>query len=367
MRLPRLVTRLVVAAALHAAHHLAFRNLVPLSEQHSGGHDGHGGVAPSGGLGSSPSAFPRWEHDPSIVPYMGNLSCIFEVARYSVADGMVERAERCGRLRYVGAAEDARKPRPTVDGALDRLRDGSTIYIAGDSISRQHATDLMCRLVGGARLLDAEIDASPSELDHRGPLAGYGLKGATFGQFGSNKTVRVVFESGNMGVSAPKKNMPLFKELLRKGKEGDVYVINGGLHYRDSYRLVSHIREHADSFRGALDRGCKVIWRETNAVHFDTHDGYWYEGLFADQDRKDARCVPHNDINRTSAYARYNGPAVEAAARDAGMDILKIWEGTFLIPPECHAGGGVDCAHYVQPGGASYMTEALLAYIEENM
>lgn len=110
-----------------------------------------------------------------------------------------------------------------------------------------------------------------------------------------------------------------------------------------------------------------MIWRETNAVHFDTHDGYWYEGLFADQDRKDARCVPHNDINRTSAYARYNGPAVEAAARDAGMDILKIWEGTFLIPPECHAGGGVDCAHYVQPGGASYMTEALLAYIEENM
>lgn len=235
MRLPRLVTRLVVAAALHAAHHLAFRNLVPLSEQHSGGHDGHGGVAPSGGLGSSPSAFPRWEHDPSIVPYMGNLSCIFEVARYSVADGMVERAERCGRLRYVGAAEDARKPRPTVDGALDRLRDGSTIYIAGDSISRQHATDLMCRLEGEARLLDAEINASPSELDHRGPLAGYGLKGATFGQFGSNKTVRVVFESGNMGVSAPKKNMPLFKELLRKGKEGDVYVINGGLHVSEGW------------------------------------------------------------------------------------------------------------------------------------
>ena len=88
--------------------------------------------------------------------------------------------------------------------------------------------------------------------------------------------------------------------------------------YKNLNDLVGHIREFADSFRGALDRGCRVIWRETNANHFDTDDGYWHPGLQAGQDRKEARCVPHDGINRTAAYARFNGPVVEAA-RDVGM------------------------------------------------
>ena len=230
------VTRLVAAAALYAAYRLSFRTSAPLFEpQHSdsGGHNCSALPIPRMGNNSSRVAhIPRWEHDPSLVPYMGNLTCPFEVAHHSVeVDGKNKRssAERCGRLRYVSGNKPY-KPPPTVDGALDRLRDGSTIYVVGDSVSRQHFVDLACRLAGEARLLEVETDPEPAAVDRRGPTAGYGLNGATFGPYGSDRTVRVVFRAGNMGLTAPNANKPRFRQLLGGGKEGDVYVVNAGLH-----------------------------------------------------------------------------------------------------------------------------------------
>ena len=106
--------------------------------------------------------------------------------------------------------------------------------------------------------------------------------------------------------------------------------------------------------------------RETAAGHSNAPDGYWDPSLNVFQANKSAHCVSSSMINATASRLRYNDVVIEML-KSWGVDILEIWEASLLMPEWCHVGGGVDCAHYIQPGGTSYFTEILLKYIEEKM
>ena len=117
----------------------------------------------------------------------------------------------------------------------------------------------------------------------------------------------------------------------------------------------------------AKERGARILWRETSAVHFGGDSGYYKSEVHKElQDEGMATCVPYSLINRTASFNVFNGN-VTPLVKSWGIHVLEIWEATFLMPEWCHVGRGVDCAHFLLPGGTSYGTEALLKYIEEEM
>jgi len=246
---------------------------------------------------------------------------------------------------------------------FDKLSNDTTIYFVGDSMSRQHAVDFMCYLSAHFRLTSVDVQRNPFVVDERGPLAGYGLKGATFTSF--NKQLHVSFKDGNIGAMGnANTKRKQFTSMLNAVSENDIVVLNAGLHYsRKNAQLASDIENIGSVLRATLKRRVRLIWRETAAAHFDIPSGYWDEALQAKQDRNEAHCVESSEINATLSWATFNDPAVPLL-KSIGVPILEVWQASFLMPPWCHIGGGKDCAHFVQPGFTSYMTEALVKYIE---
>ncbi|KAL7545015.1 hypothetical protein ACHAWF_008381 [Thalassiosira exigua] len=338
---------------------------------------------------------PTWEYVPDAKPYLGNLSCVFEVAHWDLERHQtrrprrdIETMRRCGRLRY-RPARDWTSPDPNV--VFEKLPDGATIYIMGDSLAQQQAVDLLCRLASASRMVRHRIERAPTpkgiwcpdgnetdlercDVDYRGPEPGPYASlldlSATFrtvagGGGNESKSVHVVSGSGNMGVYAPRKNRPRFVSAMGKMKSGDVAVVNQGLHYRDQRGLANDIAAVEAALTSAMDRGVHVLWRETTAGHFHTPDGY-YSPLKIGASGSHSTCVPDFLVNRTLSWERYNSE-VTPLMRSLGVPVMEAWEATFLLPEYCHVGGGKDCAHFLMPGGMSYLTESLLKYIEEHV
>lgn len=302
---------------------------------------------------------------------MGNLTCIFEVAHWNLESQTnpsdLERRRNCGKLRY-RPHKDWVAPDPTV--VFEKLPHGSTIYMLGDSVGNQHAVDLMCYLASNSRIIRVNVNhfaQKAPEADLRGKYAGLGLSGATFRSYGGNKTkdIHVVMGSGNFGVFNKNQAISRFTALMNKGRKDDIFVLNQGLHYKAKEALLNDLNAIKPVLLSSIDRGARVIWRETNAVHFNATNGYYSPETKALQERKSAHCVSSSMINATSSRNYYG--MVTPLMKSWGIHVLETWEASFLMPEWCHVGGGVDCAHFLQPGGTSFFTESLLKYIEEEM
>mmetsp|Transcript_22732 Transcript_22732/g.47909 ORF Transcript_22732/g.47909 Transcript_22732/m.47909 type:complete len:224 (-) Transcript_22732:456-1127(-) len=198
--------------------------------------------------------------------------------------------------------------------------------------------------------------------DPRPHYTGMGLNGATFRY--NNKDIRILRGSGNFGVFNKGKALPKWHALIGGANEGDIFVFNGGLHYPSDERLAADLETIKPWILEAQERGVNVIWRETNAAHFNVSNGYYSPELKEYQDKGEAYCVSSSHIDANASWHHYNGKATPLL-QSWGIPVLETWEATFLMPEWCHVGRGVDCAHYLQPGGSSYFTEALLKYIEE--
>lgn len=152
-----------------------------------------------------------------------------------------------------------------------------TIYIVGDSISRQHSVDLLCYFASESRLVSIDIDPNgkPAEKgctknndcyeDTRDEYSGLGLTGATFQSYinatANNSTynnglINIVFEGWN------KDKPKTFKKALEKGKHGDLFVINTGLH-SSGYEPIANALNgtYKDTILSAKKRGVRIVWR----------------------------------------------------------------------------------------------------------
>lgn len=312
---------------------------------------------------------------------MGNLTCIFESYVWNLESQKnpsdLERRRSCGKWRYK-PYKDWVAPDPLV--VFDKLPNEATIYMMGDSIGTQASVDLLCYLASVSKVVNVKHSNLPPtggwcrktdecKEDTRGMFSGLSLTGATFQSYDKNNTknIHVKTESGNMGAYNKKSTQSKFKKILSRGKKDDIYVINQGMHYGlDIDRLVAHIHEVKDELLKSKDRGARVLWRETSASHFDSEEGSHSELLREKQNARSAECIPHKYLNATKSYNMYNGRTTPLM-KSFGIDVLEVWEATFLGPEWCHIGAGVDCAHFLQPGITSYFTESLLKYIEEKM
>jgi len=306
------------------------------------------------------------------MPYMGNLTCIFENAHWNLESqnnpSDLERRRNCGKLRY-RPHKDWVAPDPTV--VFEKLPHDSTIYMLGDSVGAQHAVDLMCYLASNSRIVSVKINhfaPTAPEAETRGQYVGLGLNGATFRSFGGNKTkdIHVVVGSGNFGVNNKAQARSRFSSFMNKGRKDDIFVLNQGLHYKAEEGLLDDLNEIKPVLLSSIDRGVRVIWRETGAGHFNATNGYHYSSHIGLQERKALHCVSSSMINATSSRNHYNG-MVTPLMKSWGIPVLETWEASFLMPEWCHVAGGVDCVHFLQPGGTSFFTESLLKYIEEEM
>ena len=212
---------------------------------------------------------------------MGNLTCIFEVGYWNLESQKhptnLDTRRTCGNLRYIPSVDYIPS---NIDIVFDKLLsygENPTIYIVGDSIGRQHATDLLCYFASESRLVNVDIawEGKPAEkgcaknddcyADTRDEYSGLGLTGATFQSYNNDTTnnsthnnglVNIVFEGWN------KDNSKKFKKALEKGKHGDIIVINQGLHFSGYEPIVSALNStYKDTIISAKKRGARVIWR----------------------------------------------------------------------------------------------------------
>lgn len=222
---------------------------------------------------------PKWEVT-NLQPYMGNLTCMFEVGYWNLESQKnpknLNQRRTCGNLRYIPSIDYIPS---NVDLVFDKLLshgENPTIYIVGDSISRQHSIDLLCYFASESRLVSIDIDpkGKPAEKgctknndcyeDPRDEYSGLGLSGATFQSYNTttnnsthnNGLINIVFEGWN-------KNKPeLFKKALEKGKDGDIIVINQGLHHSGYEPIANALNgTYKDTILSAKNRGARIIWR----------------------------------------------------------------------------------------------------------
>jgi len=255
----------------------------------------------------------------------------------------------------------------------------------GDSVSRQHFVDLACLMASVSRIVSVDRNWGDqiAAVDRRGVVAGYGLTGATFRSYynvsssknnettttptNTKKDICVKFVDGNIGALNPKLSRPRFIQSLSKVRKGDVVVLNAGLHYKSQEHIVPDLDYMKPHLSSARERGARLLWRETNAAHFDVPDGYFGPTIKEMQQTKSAKCVSHSRINATLSRQHFNGKVTPFVKSLGTMYVLETWEATYLMPEWCHVGDGKDCAHFLMPGGTSFLTESVLKYIEEEM
>lgn len=318
---------------------------------------------------------PLWEMDPLITPYMGNLTCIFEVAQWNLESHLnpidVEKRRKCGNLRF-RPYDGWIAPDPNI--VFKRLPHDSTIYLLGDSVTLQHGVDLLCYLASVSNVTRADIARlgegswcnvlNQCEVDYKGynPFSSIRASFCPWGKSESDEAeVHIIVQRCNR--FSTERNC---LDILAKGREGDIFVINEGLHSGGFGEMLKQFNKTIPALLSLVSRGGRVVWRETSASHFNTPDGYQSSELVNLQKNRTAHCVPPSAINATSSRNRFNA-AIVPIIKSFGIPVLEVWEASFLMPEWCHIGGGRDCLHMLQPGATSYFTESLLKYIEENI
>ena len=302
-------------------------------------------------------------------PYMGNLSCVFEVAHWNLESFKrpidLEKRRQCGKLQYI--PYEGYEP-PNASDIFGKLVNGTTIYFIGDSMTCQSGADFLCLMASISEITRKEIGRLPPknwcnganecEVNFDG-YTGWNHAQATFRSFGPKRIdihVVVAIEYGRVGELA---------KYLKNAKKGDIFVLNQGLHKRrdrgHDFLLNSFIK-NKETIEAAKGKGAHIVWRETTGAHFHTQDGYYDDSIKALQTTKSAVCVPSSVINKEKSKA-WDDVGLVPLMKPLNIPILETWEATFLAPEWCHVGQGVDCVHWLQPGPTSYLSEALLNYI----
>jgi len=302
-------------------------------------------------------------------PYMGNLSCIFEVAHWNLESFKkpidLEKRRQCGKLQYI--PYEGYKP-PNASDIFDKLVNGTTIYFIGDSMTCQSGADFLCLMASISEITRKEIvrlppknwcnGANECEVNFDG-YTGWNHAKATFRSFGPKRIyihVVAAIEYGRVGE---------LTKYLNNAKKGDTFVLNQGLHKRrdrgHDFLLNSFIK-NKEVIKAAKGKGAHIVWRETTGAHFHTQDGYYDDSIKALQTTKSAVCVPSSDINKEKSKA-WDDVGLVPFLKSLDIPILETWEATFLAQEWCHVGQGMDCVHWLQPGPTSYLSEALLNYI----
>ena len=108
---------------------------------------------------------PSWGIREDVVPYMGNLTCPFELAHYNLEShkNPIDREKRrsCGKLRF-SPYDGYISPDPTI--VFKSLPHNATIYIVGDSISLQTGIDLLCYLSSISEIVRSDITRKPGHI-----------------------------------------------------------------------------------------------------------------------------------------------------------------------------------------------------------
>ena len=324
---------------------------------------------------------PSWELIPDAAQYMGNLTCPFEVAQWDLDSHEhpldLENRRTCGKLRY-RPFPGYIAPEPAA--VFEKLPPGATIYFIGDSVTIQHSIDFACRLASIARVVRAYVPRQPKGAwCNRENICG--SKMDTNG-FTGIVNMNITFElpdvlhngTGNTGITvvATKEDIGRvhLTRLLNMGKQNDVFVLNQGLHYlrprsqnKTQEYLLWQWNQTVPALQSAMERGSRLVWRETSAVHFNTKDGYWSQKVARPQRKHSAQCVPSSALNATASRERSNGIIIPFIT-SLGIPILQTWEASFLLPAMCHVGEGVDCLHFLMSGGpTSFFTETLVKFI----
>ena len=328
---------------------------------------------------TTPSDAPSWKIvDQPQVPYIGNLTCPYEIAHYNVDShanfiGSREKSRSCAKLRYYPNDQYEWYPDPTI--IFKNLPHNATIYIVGDSISLQLGIDFLCYISSISETIKSDIvrkqrrvptawcrNMNECDVNYNGHSEIYWAHETFRSMPDENDTRKDI----HVSVVGEQRGQQYLSEYLHSAKRGDIIVMNQGLHYmHGEYSLL--LKEYTKlklSLLTARSNGVHLLWRETSAAHFkNTTDGYYIKGMNSNQQQY---CVSSRYLDAELSRNRSHGLLVPYM-RSLGIPILEFWEASFLAPDYCHVGQGIDCLHYLQPGVTSYFTEILLKYIEENI
>jgi len=182
---------------------------------------------------------------------------------------------------------------------------------------------------------------------------------STLDENGNRKEIRV-------SVVGEQKKQRYLSSFLEEAKRGDVIVMNQGLHYINDSPIQANLLQEYTQIQtllaSARSRGVHLLWRETNAAHFNTTHGYYVKGVTTEP----VECAPSSMLDPESSRNRSHGLLIPFM-QSMDIPILEIWEATFLMPEWCHVAEGKDCLHYLQPGATAYFTEALLKHVENHV
>ena len=315
-----------------------------------------------------------WKIETDIIPYMGNLTCPYEIAHYNIDShrnfnmGDDEKKVRnCAKLRY-HPYQEYTPPDPNI--IFENLPNNATIYIVGDSISLQLGIDFLCYISSISENIKSDIvrkqrrvptawcsNMNECDVNYNGHSELYWAK-ETFRSTNMPKDIHVT-------VIGEQRGQKYLMQYLQSAKKGDIIVMNQGLHYMHGEYdlLLEEYTKLKSSLLKARDNGVHLLWRETNAAHFNTTDGYYVKGTDSSQQQP---CVASAHLDANRSRNRSKGLLVPYM-RSLDVPILQFWEASFLVPEHCHVGQGIDCLHYLQPGVTSFFTESLLKYIKENV
>lgn len=237
---------------------------------------------------------------------------------------------------------------------LSSILEGRVLVFMGDSLSRQNFIAMACRLMGDHELLASSTDFVTHEV-HAAKEPWLRSGDAVFRSPTSGGTFRLRLD--------PDQHVDGLEAYLGAQCRGlsrrDVLVVNQGAHYSDDARSYGEKVESALRAVGTLKRRDRcpalLVWRETAANHFD--DGVWHgAGDCHDRTSSDDR-----RIKGKGTYPALNERA-NAAAKENGLAILKVYKDSLKADARAHIGGSVhhDCLHWCLPGVPDLWTFALL-------
>lgn len=273
--------------------------------------------------------------------------------------------------------------------SLHLVRENTTVWFIGDSISRQHALAFACRLHHDAHRKRRAPSAEPSSPAE--PTLGQTPLSLT-----AHPTWAALANPPALPVSSANRHQPPFcmtvarrsacfvsswrrasdsaARLVEHGvvSRGDLVLLNDGLHFPDAL-AITVAAETAQAFANASSPlavaaargGVRFAWRETSPQAFGfLGNGSYHSGSYA-KTRAHSACTP---VVRTARPAWY----VDAHARMAavGLAVMPTWRATVTQwdthlarrTPHMTAHSGIlDCTHFCEPSGVmEHWNDALL-------
>lgn len=257
-----------------------------------------------------------------------------------------------------------------------RLMRGRKLIFLGDSLSLHHSISLGCLLRHYFGFTRAEwtttVMVEGRDQAYCRQLTGTGLEVCTYRQnCFIDQALHRLIEGGELGVS-----------------DRDVIVVNTGAHSvckgdpdpspltePCSNRTTEQecVRNRVEAFirvHRALQPRSDVptpytLWREYTARHYNTSTGNYCS---SGPKEECTQCtLPHEPTQIDTLFYRadfrnWQNNVAAPVLKGAGVDVLPVWRGSYLVGPMGHPGDG-DCTHYVSPEMLVYWNEVLITHL----